>query len=565
MQGEFPIKTTVCLIFASIVLLLVGVGIPIHCKALSPLLLERAGRGSRSTENVVSDYVFAGKTGPVRFFWESGLARPSEPERLAIVDLLSRKPLYVFSGGPAPYYEAFLAGLPVAPDPDKGTTVFAVLVRESNREAALGLLSSGSNLASAELLNARSLGKWKRFIPVGEPGGQPLDTSIVILAMLAESDSLRPEFAREIPGVVEGAISGDELSRAKLEGVLLANLALSRRMDWTQMTEFMRRVKSIDDLSDAASRILTSGRDDFYAIYSAAILVDDYGPVGSYLAGRDREAGMVALRKALGCGQGALEVLFEKGESIYIPPRVAKEVAKYLSWMRPGALTTMALRHPRASLALKNLLIFLSGIALTATISALWLTFLPIPEAMRKKNFHLLGLGNIFVAMAITIAIWFVIEPNLLRLSSENPVRAVFELRAGIVNNPSSSQGMNPNSLDLVSVLSLLFFLFLQAAVYAFCVFRVKRIKAIEAPAKVRLTLLENEDNLFDLGLYVGLFGTVAALLFIAMGVIQAGLVAAYSSTLFGVLFTAILKVVNVRVLRRDLILESSQNGSSQT
>jgi len=320
-------------------------------------------------------------------------------------------------------------------------------------------------------------------------------------------------------------------------------------------------VKTIDDMTDAASRIATSPRADFFAIYAATIMIDDYGPVGSYLAKQGRSEGMGALRKALGCGQGALEILFRKSESMYVPPYSVKATARYFSWMRPNALITMALHHPRVSLALKNLLIFLSGLALATAISTIWLAFLPIPADLRKKNFHLLGLGNIFVATAITIAIWLAIEPNLLRLSAEIPVRAVFETNAGIFNNASQSQGMNPNSLDPASILALMFFLFLQLAVYVFCIFRLRRIKAVEVSAKVKLTLLENEDNLFDLGLYIGLFGTVAALLMIAMGIVQASLVAAYSSTLFGILFTALLKVVNIRVLRRDLIIESGKDG----
>ena len=123
---------------------------------------------------------------------------------------------------------------------------------------------------------------------------------------------------------------------------------------------------------------------------------------------------------------------------------------------------------------------------------------------------------------------------------------------------------MNANSLDQASILSLLFFFMVQLAVYVFCVMRLARIRATPVPPETRLKLLENEDYLFDLGLYIGLFGTVGSLLMLAMNVIQASLVAAYSSTLFGILFTATLKVVNLRTYRRTLILEI-QNGAQAT
>ena len=44
-----------------------------------------------------------------------------------------------------------------------------------------------------------------------------------------------------------------------------------------------------------------------------------------------------------------------------------------------------------------------------------------------------------------------------------------------------------------------------------------------QVPSRIKLKLLENEENMFDSGLYVGLGGTVASLVFLAMG-IAAGL-----------------------------------------
>jgi len=44
-------------------------------------------------------------------------------------------------------------------------------------------------------------------------------------------------------------------------------------------------------------------------------------------------------------------------------------------------------------------------------------------------------------------------------------------------------------------------------------------------------------------------------LIFLAVGVVQASLMAAYSSTLFGIIFVAILKVLHVRPFRKTLLL----------
>jgi hypothetical protein len=86
-------------------------------------------------------------------------------------------------------------------------------------------------------------------------------------------------------------------------------------------------------------------------------------------------------------------------------------------------------------------------------------------------------------------------------------------------------------------------------------IIKVSEIKKMDASPKLRLNLLDNEDNLFDLGLYVGLGGTVLSLILLAMDIVQASLIAAYASTLFGIIFVAILKVFHVRPLRRNIII----------
>ena len=44
-------------------------------------------------------------------------------------------------------------------------------------------------------------------------------------------------------------------------------------------------------------------------------------------------------------------------------------------------------------------------------------------------------------------------------------------------------------------------------------------------------------DHLFDAGLYLGFVGTIISLILVSMGVIKFSLMAAYSSTSFGIIF----------------------------
>jgi hypothetical protein len=76
---------------------------------------------------------------------------------------------------------------------------------------------------------------------------------------------------------------------------------------------------------------------------------------------------------------------------------------------------------------------------------------------------------------------------------------------------------------------------------------------------------MENEENLFDGGLYIGIGGTAAALVFQVLGLIQSNLLAAYSSNLFGIVCVALIKIRNVRPYKRLLILESQAVSMGST
>ena len=110
---------------------------------------------------------------------------------------------------------------------------------------------------------------------------------------------------------------------------------------------------------------------------------------------------------------------------------------------------------------------------------------------------------------------------------------------------------------DNLATLSLLIFFVLQAIIYIFCRMKLAEIRRQTMPSKLKLRLLENEDNLFDAGLYFGFVGTVFSLILVSLGVVKFSLMAAYSSTAFGIIFVSILKIFSVRPYRRRLILDA--------
>ena len=70
---------------------------------------------------------------------------------------------------------------------------------------------------------------------------------------------------------------------------------------------------------------------------------------------------------------------------------------------------------------------------------------------------------------------------------------------------------------------------------------------------KLRLQKLENADIFFDVPLYVGLFGTVSAFLVMTFSPQNSRLIA-YSSTLIGIIFSLVLRLILLYPMRRELL-----------
>jgi hypothetical protein len=111
--------------------------------------------------------------------------------------------------------------------------------------------------------------------------------------------------------------------------------------------------------------------------------------------------------------------------------------------------------------------------------------------------------------------------------------------------------------MDSSTLISIGFFAALQIAMYLTCLLKIREVARSAVSPLVKLRLMENEENLFDGGLYVGIGGTAAALVLQVLGVIEPNLLAAYSSNLFGITCVAIVKIRHVRPYKRQLILDS--------
>src|SRR5678815_5957217 len=116
--------------------------------------------------------------------------------------------------------------------------------------------------------------------------------------------------------------------------------------------------------------------------------------------------------------------------------------------------------------------------------------------------------------------------------------------------------------MNQLSLLTLLLFLVLQSLLYVASLVKLAEVRRQNAPARIKLRLLDNEDHLFDAGLYLGFVGTIISLILVSLGVIKPSLMAAYSSTSFGIIFVSIFKIFNLRPERRKLLMEAESEAS---
>jgi hypothetical protein len=250
--------------------------------------------------------------------------------------------------------------------------------------------------------------------------------------------------------------------------------------------------------------------------------------------------GLEDLKLALTHGQGAARQLLLR----QVP--VNRTTSPALS-----SAAELALTHPQLTLGLKYFGVFL-GVWLVLRGLDRWLVRPGGLSAAPPALGHIKA-GMISVLFAVLLLV--VTEPFLLQAA---PV-SEFQVRRPVlvVSTAVATSDFQPTStMEATNLISIGVFAVLQIAVYFLCLMKIREISQQTVPPLVKLRLMENEENLFDLGLYVGIGGTAAAMVLITLGIAKANLIAAFSSNLFGITCVALVKIYHVRPYKRQLILE---------
>ncbi|MCF7688614.1 MAG: hypothetical protein K9M98_00960 [Cephaloticoccus sp.] len=531
-------------------IILAGVGVallawllPVNLKSLSPALLRAAGAGTPSVAALGQQLVATEKIGPAQLVLAAART-VGDREAAALGDgvqqLAREQGGLVAWGGWDPFLEPIFK-LHEA-HAATSTPVLDFFIPAQARTALLGYLQNSRSQGVQAVLKTRSVTDTGRFVPALQPGGQPLDAVILLTALLYQGEHLSPSLQRELRSLSEAASSHQTLG--ELEEVYLDLLSLAQRLDWVQMGELLRRTDDAKTMSEYA-HLARVAPGQLPVIYTAALFSDSADRVANYLI-KYGKPGAEDLRTALACGQGAVRQLMLR----QVPVNRGRVPGM-------GELAGVALLHPRLMLAVKYLG-YLVGAFLV--FRGLERYFFPRPE-IRDPALPRMQSGVLALVAAALIIV--ATEPFLLNAApiSEYRFKIVIPLLANSAVpppvEPNSIHAMNPSTIVSIGIFALL-----QVGIYLICLRKLREIQWQHLSPQLKLRLVENEDNLFDSGLYVGMMGTAAALVLQVMGVIDHNLLAAYASNLFGLVCVALVKIRHVRGFKRRLIMEAQSVGA---
>jgi len=293
---------------------------------------------------------------------------------------------------------------------------------------------------------------------------------------------------------------------------------------------------------------------DFPLTYTAVIWPGT--PTGAkqvvnYLMKHGR-AGDRDLHQAMEHGKGSLMHLVQSAERI--SPRGSSDTTL-------GAMAAFSLKHPRLAGAMRLLLMILGGI-LTLRMFTL---FSPITLS-NPRSVTLYRWRRRATAFVLLILLVIAGEPILFQSAASSEYDVAVRLP---IANPENNPKVEPmltaaadNSTDTIfNIVMIALFLGIQIIVYITCLNKISEIRDGTDSPQQKLRLLENEDNLFDLGLYIGIGGTALGLGLIMLGVFTKPY-AAYVSNIMGIACVAMVKIKHLRNIRQELLEEADKTTS---
>jgi hypothetical protein len=535
-----------CIAFAGL-MLLCGWLVPMHLRAVDASVLQRAGDGKTSLVDRGLALERANNAEAARL-----ILQVAQDEKLPWIGELAS------SLAAHPENERLFPGGPMLP---ASTPVTKLVIQSENREGVLAYLKATGSPAVRELLAARDLTNTVLFPPSSSASGQAFDAAVSVGGLLLAGNFLAPGLRDAI--VDRAALARTRPTAQPLEEILMDIMSLGQRLDWGQLTAFVNGVDDPETLNTLTGAARNAGA-QLPALFAAVALSQKPGEVAAYLSEFSR-TGLPDLEASLRYGEGGVDELLRRHQRLYSSPLRQRWTAAgpLAPFFRAGS--DYALRITWFALMVKWFFYVSGGFLLAAAGHCAWPALAEMEEPLRVRGIHLAR--ELLFALGFLLVVLLLSEPFLAQESQKEEF--AFRLRLPLAGAAAAST--NPldktklmDKLDYTrSLMTLLLFFVLQGLLYCACLVKLAEIRRQKVPARVQLKLLENEDHLFDGGLYLGFVGTIICLILVSMGVIQFSLMAAYSSTSFGIIFVSVFKIFNLRPVRRHLLMQAEAQSAA--
>ncbi|MGB0743627.1 MAG: hypothetical protein ACPGSB_03785 [Opitutales bacterium] len=535
---------------------------PAHLRTIDPVALEASGAMGVSNEAKISESLNAAHTGPAQILARATGSEQSFAEK--IQSLKQSRPALALIGGPDSGFESFISLLPQnRVELDSHVPVISLLLPRNERLTLAEQLSASSNTNVVTLLSIRELRGMIKLHPASHAAGAPYDAGLLTLAQLIESGHIDPAWADQFGNIANQAAVGNQSAIAAVEAMVMATLSLGRQLDFRSLANLAEFTESLDDWANMAT-LFRALPDQVPALFTILHYEESSQGLFDYLSGSEEtEASIQDLILALNYGPQAVSYLLEQALPVYEPTAISKIAVDPIAGYRPEYFTQLSFSNRVAALWLKLTCLLAAGLAFSLAMAAAWRGSSKAARDVGYFTPAILG-RDACLSIVFTLIVWFTFEPDMLQ-SNNNEVDLGPRIEFAVAGALDSIQSPVKTMQDLnqVTLLVLLLFFILQLVIYCFCLIKLKEISKQTLSPDMKIKLLDNEENLFDFGLYVGLGGTVLSLILVAVNIVEASLMAAYASTLFGILFVALLKVMHLRPYRRQLILEAGHSRSS--
>ncbi len=436
--------------------------------------------------------------------------------------------------------------------PDTGWEAFtAFAVREQNRQVMLEYLSGSAQPAVQELLRSHALTNTVLFSPSQSASGQAFDTAVATTGFLIDGGYVTKSLSDNLLRLAATANGGGDPQ--PLEQALMDLLSLGQRFNWNQLVTFVSRIGDVATLHSLAEQVRMADS-QLPALFSIVLLSGKPAAVADYLA-QFNQAGLRDLTAGLRYGTGGVNELLQSKQRFY-RSSLRQQVTTYDPFGAFSRIATDgAFRQPQLAMVVKWLFYLAGGFLLALALHFARPAVSSLERPLQVRGFHYVR--ELLFASGFLLVVILLSEPFL---AQENQNEAVsFRLHLPMEGSvvPAGFTHAHPTFMNNLVLLTLLLFFVLQGLLYIACLVKLAEIRRQQVPPRVKLKLLENEDHLFDAGLYLGFVGTIVSLILVSMGLVKFSLMAAYSSTSFGIIFVVIFKIFHLRPARRKLLLET--------